>query len=442
MLRKLIVAVAVGAAVALLPLEASTPAVRALTALTNLAAVAATPPQAATVSAARRRPRPTPTPAPPAPGACTLTVPDDPLSARGLATPWLLAGAGCHETDPNMAAFVQAAVIAPGSGQVSVYNPLVIDQGTKPAIAPVVPNLPDDAVVSVWVGFNGAALSLTGPGAQRCVDRVNGSIFGQNAYCNATAFFEAAHDAMNAGKLAPPPLGTAKDGKPCPTTRDFSIVDQDQSDNTTTQYLIATDGRVAQDTPQNLARLKGAKVQFNGSDERLVAIAMDHALGCTPWTAPDLADPTHAQRVPAQQLNELMAGVRQAAPIALVPALDPFALVNGNTSLAKLNAFRAGVDQPRVGSLSRASTKTYCTNLYHAGLPRIVADRAMTMAAASPFPNLANSLFTFLAMRYQFTFADAGGLTCNKLLNMQNPVTTTIDANGVVVDAKIALPAA
>jgi hypothetical protein len=439
MLRKLIMAVAIGAAIALLPLEASSPPVRALVGLTNLAAVAATPPPA---SPARRRPRPTPTPAPPPVAGCTLTVPDEPLSARGLATPWLLAGAGCHEADPNMAAFVQGAVIAPGSGQVFVYNPLVIDQGTKPAAAPVVPTLPDDAIVSLWVGFNGNALSLTGPGARSCVDRVNGSIFGQNAYCNATAFFEAAHDAMSAGKLAPPPLGMAKDGKPCPTTRDFSIVDQDQSDNTTTQYLLTADGRLAQDTPQNLAKLKGATVQFNGSDERLVAVAMDHVLGCTPWTAPDLADPTHAQRVPAQQLNELMAGVRQAAPIALVPALDPFALVNGNTSLAKLNAYRAGVDQPRVGSLSRANTKTYCTNLYHAGLPRIVADRAMTMAAASPFPNLANSLFTFLAMRYQFTFADAGGLTCNKLLNMQNPVTTTIDANGVVVDAKITVPAA
>src|SRR5205823_2137912 len=98
---------------------------------------------------------------------CVLVVPANPLSAQGLATPYLLAGAGvgagdtagdqhqCHENNPTQAAFVQAAVLDPATGQISIYDPLVIDRGTQPAAAPVVPTLPAQAVVAVWVGFNG-----------------------------------------------------------------------------------------------------------------------------------------------------------------------------------------------------------------------------------------------------------------------------------------------
>ncbi|HEY4026666.1 MAG TPA: hypothetical protein VGO86_09565, partial [Candidatus Dormibacteraeota bacterium] len=189
-------------------------------------------------SGARTQPvaMPAPTPAPPPAPAmnCGLIVPDDPTSARGLATPWQLTSAGqgaCHESNPVQAAFVEAAVIDPATGRVSVYDPLVIDRGTRPAIRPARPALPPDAVVGVWVGFNGNALTLRGPGADACIAGVDGSTFGQNAFCNATAFFETANQAIRSGKLAVPALGTARDGKPCPTTRDFSVVDQDQSDN-------------------------------------------------------------------------------------------------------------------------------------------------------------------------------------------------------------------
>jgi hypothetical protein len=57
---------------------------------------------------------------------------------------------------------VQGAVINPATGQISVYNPLVIDQGTTPAAAPTVPTLPAGGIVAVWFGFNGNTLSLVG----------------------------------------------------------------------------------------------------------------------------------------------------------------------------------------------------------------------------------------------------------------------------------------
>ncbi len=167
---------------------------------------------------------------------CTLIVPANPLTAQGLATPYQLvatnpANGPCNEANANQAAFVQAAVIDPNAGTIGIYNPLVIDQGTQPAMKPVVPNIPQGAVVGIWFGFNGNNLTLQGTNnslqAGKCVNGSNGTIFGQFAYCNAPAFFAAANQAIQAGKLTPPALGKAKDGLPCPTVRDFSVVDQD-----------------------------------------------------------------------------------------------------------------------------------------------------------------------------------------------------------------------
>ena len=78
---------------------------------------------------------------------CTLIVPAAPLSAGGLATPYQLvatnpANGPCHETNTDQSAFVQAAIINLITGQISIYHPLVVDAGTAPAVAPVVPSLP------------------------------------------------------------------------------------------------------------------------------------------------------------------------------------------------------------------------------------------------------------------------------------------------------------
>lgn len=75
---------------------------------------------------------------------CTLIVPEKPLSAKGLATPFQLIatdpnGGPCNEANTAQSAFVEAGVFDPATSQISIYHPLVIDNGTKPAIAPVVP---------------------------------------------------------------------------------------------------------------------------------------------------------------------------------------------------------------------------------------------------------------------------------------------------------------
>ena len=370
---------------------------------------------------------------------CTLIVPPNPLSAQGLATPYQLvatnpANGPCNESNAAQAAFVQGAVIDPATGQISIYDPLVIDQGTQPAIAPVVPRLPRRGIVALWFGSNGNTLTLQDRNGSlrqgRCVNGVEGSIFGQFSHCNAPAFFQAANQAIRAGRLVPPALGMGQDGRTCPTTRAFSIVDQDQSDNVTTTYLITASGRVAQNNRANAAAL-GAQVQKNGSDERLLTL-VDSALGCTPWKAPDLADP--GQMVPALPLNELQASARQAAPIALVPAGDPMVLNNNQPALNKINAYRSGVDQPPARSLAAASTTTYCRHLLAVGPARIKLDMPLTQGRPSADPAAANSLFTFLAQRFVASYGP-NGLNCVGLLNTPDPITVTTDANGVAISA-------
>lgn len=376
---------------------------------------------------------------------CTLIVPRQPLTAQGLATPYQLtatnaANGPCNESNPNQAVFIQGAVIDPATGQISIYNPLVIDKGTQPAIAPVVPQLPSHGIVALWGGGNDNNTTLQDTGNSlrdgHCVNGMRGSVFGQVWFCNADAFFDAAHQAIKSGKLKPPALGTAKDGQPCPTVRDFSVVDQDQSDNVTTDYLVTPDGRTAQATTANATALPNATSAANGSDNRLLDAFIDQAIGCTPWMAPDLADPGHM--VPAQPLNELQASMYQAQPVALVPNNDPMVLINGKPNLSKLDAYRLGVDQPWIWDQAQASTRTYCANLRGIGAQRLLLDAPFTLKAPSLDPNAANSLFTFLAQRFMTSYGSAApGLNCEALLHQPDPVQVKTDQNGVAVSATI-----
>jgi hypothetical protein len=147
-------------------------------------------------------------------------------------------------------------------------------------------------------------------------------------------------------------------------------------------------------------------------------------------TAPDLADGGHL--VPALALNELHAGARQSNPVGLVPLLDPMVLVDGAPSVPKLNAYRIGVDQPLARTTADADPVRYCANLRNIALAKLFLDRLYLTAFRSPFPNVANSLFTFLAQRYVATYEI---LTCQALLNLPVPITLITDLNGVVIDA-------
>src|SRR5215472_16375224 len=367
---------------------------------------------------------------------CTLTVPANPLSARGLATPWQL-GDGCSEANTGTeGAFVEATILSP-NGTLQVYNPLVITAGTTPAAAPVVPTIARGSQVIIDVGFNGTNLVLEGRGARQgnCVDALGQSVIGQVSACNAVGFYRLANFEISTGRLQVPVRGTANDGQPCLTVRDFAIVDQDQSDNVITSYLLNANGQTAQNNAANAAAVAGAQTIVNGSDDKLLAAFVDPATGCTPFTAPDMTDPAGTSA--SQALNELSARVNQQGTIAVVPPNDEMTLVNGAMSIAKTNVYRSLVDQPLLAANTSAATVAadYCQNLANIQSARNQLDMTKELNFGTPVAAVGNTLATFMGNRLSMSFTNLG---CANF-GLTNPVNVTVDGNGVATAATYAL---
>jgi len=403
---------------------------------------APTPCQSSTAAAS-----PSATAAPPAANMdCMIIVPARPLTARGLATPYQLTGpngmspeaSGCTMANSaNLGAFVQATILNPATGALSVYEPLVITQGTQPAVPPVVPKLPRGAVVTIDFGFNGTNLIQAGATPRallqgRCVNGLQGSIFGQVSFCHGTAFFRAARRAERRGKLVVPSAGTSPStGQACPTTRSFTIVDQDPSDNVTSKYLVTASGQTAQLNGANTAALPGATTISNGSDNALLDGFMDPALGCKPFTAPDLSQ--GGTPGTSQALDELSAARSQAAPVALVPANDEMVLVGNQLSTAKTNLYRSNIGQPAIspGNNRSSSPAKFCQNMVNIQTPFRSANQALLASGPSPVPAVGTNLLTFMANRLSMSFAN---LNCQNF-GLKNPVTVTLDGNGAATAA-------
>ena len=325
-------------------------------------------------------------------------------------------------------AFVEATILSP-AGQVRVYNPLVVTQGTKPAVTPTPPTVTPADKVILDIGFNGTNLALTGAGAAQgnCVDALGQSLIGQVSACNAVAFYNLANKEIADGRLTVPAVGTASDGQPCQTTRDFAMIDQDQSDNVVSQYLINGNGQTAQATAANKTAVAGAQTLTNGSDDALLAAFVDPANGCKAFTATDSTAPGGTSG--SQALNELSAKVNQKGTIAVNPTNDEMTLVGGKMSIAKTNVYRSLVDQPQLAATTNPATVAadYCQNMVNIAPAHNQLDMAKDAAFTSPVPAVGNNLATFLGNRLSMSFVNLG---CANY-GLKNPVTVTLDGNGV-----------
>src|ERR1700691_4186290 len=278
-------------------------------------------------------------------GNCDIIVPANPLSARGLATPYQLTGtdgrtpaeSGCRMSNAvKLGAFVQATILDPATGALSVYDPLVVTQGTRPAVVPRVPTIPANAVVTIDFGFNGTDLFQVGAtpttlADANCVNGQAGSIFGQVSFCNGISFFDAVQKDEREGLLKVPSPGTSDKiipsggdmgtGRVCPVARNFEVVDPDQGGNVTTEYLLnPLTGQTAQDTTANAGNIAGATLLLSRNDDTVLDLILDPLLGCTPFQAPDLAN--NDQPTTSQALDEILSGAYQPESPALVPEND------------------------------------------------------------------------------------------------------------------------
>ena len=379
---------------------------------------------------------------------CFITLPDDPLSATGLSTPFILQPP-CSMAIDTQQAFAEAAVYDPATGNISIYHPLVLDLGQNPAAPNVVPVLPSGAVVGIWFGFNGNTLQLLDTNgldtnsspvleAANCINGdpgVQGDIFGQVSWCNAEQWFAAANAGIAAGLMTIPPLGNDKNGQICPTSRSFKLVDQDPSDNVPTQYLLVGNA-TAQDTDANRQALGEGDIINNASDEALLTNILDPLIGCTPFLAPSLDN--NGALVPALALTELQASYVQPSPIAFVPKNDPDCLLtsDGSLSVDKTNAYRLGVGQPNVSSSGDAAgdLDTYCNNLVAIQPVFLQEFEQEFLGQSSPDTGAGNNLFTFLASRF---LASLTLLTCPP--PSFQPVVCQTDSNGVATSCAITL---
>jgi hypothetical protein len=257
-------------------------------------------------------------------------------------------------------------------------------------------------------------------------------------------FYRLANFEIATGRLQVPAVGTSKDGQPCLTVRDFAVVDQDQSDNVITSYLLNGNGQTAQDTAANTTAVAGAQTIVNGSDDKLLAAFVDPANGCTPFTAPDMTDPAGSSG--SQALNELSARVNQKTTIAVVPPNDEMTLVNGADSIAKTNVYRSLVDQPLLAANTSATqvAMAYCQNMVNIAPARNQLDMARELNFGTPVAAIGNNLATFLGNRLAMSFTNLG---CNNF-GLTDPAAVTVDGNQVgtavtynVAQQKAVLPA-
>ena len=388
---------------------------------------------------------------------CDIIVPANPLSAQGLATPYQLTGtdgqspavSGCEMTNAvNLGAFVQATILNPATGQLYVYDPLVITQGTTPGVAPPVPTLSANAIVTIDFGFNGTDLFQVGATSNalqqgNCVNGTEGSVFGQVSFCNGINFFRAVDRDEAEGLLKVPSEGTsgtivASDGamgtgQDCPVTHNFDMVDQDPSDNVTTEYLLnPATGQTMEDSQANAANFSDSELLLNGSDNTLLDLFMDPALGCTPFEAPNLSN----DNVPSssQALDEILSEKNEPNLQALVPENDEMVLNNDDQFDAqKDNLYRAEIGEAPISFQNNrtSSPADYCQDMVNIQPEFLQANQAVFAAAQPPVAGVGNNLFTFLANRLSMSFVN---LDCSNF-GLTNPVTVTLNSSGVATAA-------
>ncbi len=355
---------------------------------------------------------------------CDIIVPANPLSAQGLATPYVLTGpdgmtparSGCEMSNgAKLGAFVQATILDPATGALSVYEPLVITQGTRPdtpggKLSP--PVIASDAVVTIDFGFNGTDLVQVGAtpatlADAHCVSGQAGPALGQAPSCNGVNFFNAVRETERKGLLKVPSPGTSNviipsggdlgTGRSCPVISNFEVAGRYPAESVTTTYLLnPLTGQTAQDNTTYRGYIAGATLVHGNSANTVLDQYVDPILGCTPFEAPDLSN----ARVPA-----------------FSEALDEIA---------------ADAYPPRTAALGQANDKAmYCQDLVDIQTPFLAANQALLAAGQSPVTEAADTLLTFLANDLSASFTSLG---CQQF-HLTNPVTLKRDRAGVAIAA-------
>jgi hypothetical protein len=390
---------------------------------------------------------------------CEIIVPANPLSARGLATPYQLTGpkgktpaqSGCTMSNgAKLGAFVQATILDPATGALSVYEPLVITKGTRPDTPGMKlnpPAIPADAVVTIDFGFNGTDLVQVGATPNtladaHCVSGQAGSAFGKTSFCNGANFFSAVEQAERAGRLKVPSPGTSDaivpsggdlgTGKSCPVITNFEVAGLDPGPSVTTTYLLnPLTGQTAPDNATYRDYVEGATLLHGVSANTVLDQYVDPILGCSPFEAPDLSKASEPAF--SEALDEIAGGAYQPKTAALMPENDTAVTDRGQSDPAKTDRYRQELGQPPVSAeASRSSSPAmYCQNLVDIQTPFLAANQKLLATGQSPVTATADNLLTFMASDLSASFTSLG---CQQF-HLTNPVTLKRNSAGVAITA-------
>jgi hypothetical protein len=390
---------------------------------------------------------------------CDIIVPANPLSAQGLATPYQLTSpngttpvqSGCEMSNgAKLGAFVQATILDPATGALSVYEPLVITKGTRPDTPDMKldpPVIPADAVVTIDFGFNGTDLVQVGAtpatlADAHCVSGQEGSPFGQTSFCNGVNFFNAVRQAERKGLLKVPPPGTSNaivpsggdlgTGRSCPVISNFEVAGLAPGESVSTAYLLnPLTGQTAQDNTTYRGYIAGATLLHGNSTSAVLDQYVDPIFGCTPFEAPDLSN----ANVPtfSEALDEIAAGAYRPKTVALVPENDKVVMDRGKSDPAKTDRYREELGQTPISSQSDKSSDPamYCQNLADIQAPFLAANQKLLATGQSPVTATADNLLTFLANDLSASFTSLGCLQ----FHLTNPVTLDRNSAGAAIAA-------
>ena len=354
---------------------------------------------------------------------CDIIVPAHPLTAKGLATPYQLTGhadsspgaSGCQMINSvKLGAFVQATILDTRTGALSVYDPLVVTKGTRPAVAPG----GAEAAQPRRHHHRHRLQRRDPPPGRRDAGRAPpGPLHRRRTGLALRAGVVLQRPRLLQGGLRPRALraaghpvrrdfqedgrdrGRAGNGPGLPDRAQLLMVDQDPSDNVTTAYLLnPATGRTAQATAAD----KGAHAARQDAGQR--QRQRPHRQLPRPGAR---LHPVGSARPGEPRRDDHVPGARRVARrryepknAALIPENDGMVTdIGGNIDLAKANLYRSEIGQPLVNKRTQASSspQMFCQNLINIQTPFLAANERVLAAAPSPVPTAGDTLYTFLA---------------------------------------------
>ena len=387
---------------------------------------------------------------------CNIEVPNDPLNT-GLFLPWYVStdpesAVPCTQTIKSSAVFVESTIVDLITGELFVYYPLILDNGTFPVVPILKTILPKTYSTIISFGSNGESIklipsrndpnSLINANCNYGIDN-NGTIsqFGQVAFCNAVNFYDNINKLIMKNLVKIPNIGKTQKGDICPTTRSYQVVDADPNDNSLSTYIITENMEVVQNYPENAKQLKVANIIGNGSDNRLLSVFISPAVGCHSFQVPDLVVKQILRY--SMALNDIQSNLLQfllpQEDIALVSFNNPMTLLDGNISINKTNLYRQNVNQPLFyGTIEEAKNydTLFCNKLEEITIPFLIKYHYELTNFVSPDNENADNLLNFLCNRFVGTW---GILNCQELTGKICPIQVTFNNEGIAIGNNLAI---